>query len=357
MNFLQTSAPSLILIIDDDDCTRFQLRRVMEHDGYRVVEATNGEEGLALYTKLHPDLILLDAMMPTLDGFAFCAQLQGLPWDSLDRVPPQSQLPEIRQEHAPVLMITGLEDEDSVERAFAVGAADYITKPIHWAVLRQRVHRLIKQYYLYQQLQYTNQQLQQLNQSLHHLATIDGLTQVANRRQFDICLDQEWRRLAREQKPISLILVDIDYFKRYNDAYGHPAGDQCLRQVASIIQSVIKRPADLVSRYGGEEFAVILPSTNQTGALCVAEEIRSQVNKLALPHQGSAISEWVTLSQGVACAIPSQAVSPLLLIDRADQALYQAKESGRDRVCAFVDSELNHQDDGEERIIVRPRSF
>jgi len=176
------------------------------------------------------------------------------------------------------------------------------------------------------------EQLEAANQKLQHLACVDGLTQVANRRRFDEYLDVEWRRLAREQKPLSLILCDLDYFKVYNDTYGHLAGDLCLQQVGRVLHQALKRPADLVARYGGEEFAVILPNTDATGAVLVAEMIREGLRALKIAHAKSLVSEYVTLSLGVASFVPTPNASPDKLIAAADEALYRAKAEGRDRL-------------------------
>lgn len=185
------------------------------------------------------------------------------------------------------------------------------------------------------------EQLKEANQELHRLATVDGLTQVANRRRFDEYLIQEWRRLTRQQAPLSLIMCDVDFFKRYNDTCGHLAGDDCLKQVASAIQGAIKRPADLVARYGGEEFAVILPYTDADGALCVAQELRAQVLSLQIPHSSSSVNNCVTMSVGVATAMPMWHSAPEQLIAAADGALYCAKNRGRDRVIQIVMSNSN----------------
>jgi diguanylate cyclase (GGDEF)-like protein/PAS domain S-box-containing protein len=178
------------------------------------------------------------------------------------------------------------------------------------------------------------EQLEAANQELHRIACVDGLTQVANRRRFDEYLNTEWRRLAREQKPLSLILCDLDYFKRYNDTYGHLAGDLCLQQVAGVLRQALRRPADLVARYGGEEFAMILPNTDVRGAAIVAETVRKGVRALKIPHAKSLASEYVTLSLGVACSIPTPDASPQELIAAADKGLYQAKAEGRDRYAS-----------------------
>lgn len=174
--------------------------------------------------------------------------------------------------------------------------------------------------------------LEKANLELHRLATLDGLTQVANRRQFDRYLTQEWRRLSREQKIISLVFCDIDYFKPYNDTYGHLAGDRCLRVIAQSLQGAVRRPADLVARYGGEEFAVILPNTDAQGAWQVAMTIHSEIEALHIPHAASKVSDYVTASLGVASMIPASHLSPNLLVNAADRAVYEAKRRGRNCV-------------------------
>ncbi|MDP8965409.1 MAG: PleD family two-component system response regulator [Cyanobacteriota bacterium] len=318
---LPESTP-VILVVDDDQFTRQLLRRVMEKEGYQVIEAANGEQGLEAYKRLKPHLVLLDALMPVMDGFTCCTQLQMLGSDK--SIESEVFVDESFQDasRTPVLMITGLEDQESVDRAFAVGATDYLTKPIHLAVLRQRVRRIIQQSQLYQKLEIANRELQRL-------AALDGLTGVANRRRFDEYLDAEWRRMAREKLPLSLILCDIDFFKRYNDTYGHQAGDACLRRVADSLRFCARRSVDLVARYGGEEFAVILPNTTAGGAFLVAEEIRTVVNTLKIDHAQSAVSQHVTLSLGVACMHPTHNTAPSIVVAAADAALYQAKAAGR----------------------------
>jgi diguanylate cyclase (GGDEF)-like protein len=186
---------------------------------------------------------------------------------------------------------------------------------------------------LQQQLTITNQQLETVNKTLKHLAMVDGLTQLANRRRFDEYLDLEWKRMARAKLPLSLILCDIDCFKLYNDTYGHPSGDDCLKQVAQVITRVICRPADLAARYGGEEFAVILPDTKLDGAIHLAELIRATVKRLTISHADSLVISQVTLSLGVASLIPCHEMVPATLVATADKLLYEAKQSGRDRVC------------------------
>ncbi|GAB4235205.1 MAG: hypothetical protein Kow0049_19580 [Stanieria sp.] len=194
--------------------------------------------------------------------------------------------------------------------------------------LATQVAIAIQQSELYTQLQIANRQLEQL-------AILDGLTGLANRRYFDRVLYNEWQRLIREQKPLSLILCDIDYFKAYNDTYGHPEGDRCLQKVAQILKTAVKRPADLVTRYGGEEFALILPDTNAEGALVVAKFILKQVRKLRIPHQASEISNYVTLSVGTATKIPNSHLAVEHLVKMTDDALYQAKKQGRNQIIQY----------------------
>ncbi|HEY9621339.1 MAG TPA: PleD family two-component system response regulator [Crinalium sp.] len=332
----------LILIVDDEKFIRLVLRRVMEREGYDVAEATDGEDCLSFChhpaamnddVARIPDIILLDAMMPFMDGFTCCSQLKLLLGDACP----------------PIVIVTTLNDKVSVDRAFDAGATDYITKPIQWPVLLQRVRRLLQTQWAMQEqkrlmaeLQATmnherllKEQLEIANQKLERLASLDGLTQIANRRCFDECLQYEWQRLAREQLPLALLLCDVDFFKEYNDRYGHLAGDECLKHIAKIMQHSVKRPADLVARFGGEEFAVVLPNTSVQGAIHVVEEIQDQLKEKAIAHRGSPISSVVTLSIGLAGTIPLPQNSPVELIERADQALYQAKLQGKNQYCTY----------------------
>ncbi|MGF1515319.1 MAG: diguanylate cyclase domain-containing protein [Elainellaceae cyanobacterium] len=306
------SSPLTILLADDDRFTRqLLISQLTQTSEYRVIDVDNGKACLEAYHEVNPNIVLLDASMPTMDGFECCQQLRSLrPTESL-----------------PILMITGLDDCASVDRAFEAGATDYVTKPIHWAVLRQRVRLYIERCQLYQALEAANKRLKKL-------VALDGLTQIPNRRRFDETLQQEWRRLARESLPLSLALFDVDFFKKYNDVYGHLAGDHCLRQVAAVAQQSLHRPADLAARYGGEEFALLLPNTGEAGAVAIAQQLCHMVSALAIPHQASDVSPYVSVSVGVACMIPRPDQSADLLIEAADTALYQAKNFGRDQVIA-----------------------
>jgi len=186
----------------------------------------------------------------------------------------------------------------------------------------------------------TEQALTQANCELQRLATLDGLTQLANRRKFDEYIHTEWRRALRDHQPMSLLLCDVDHFKRYNDCYGHQAGDACLRWVAQALEAQAHRVTDLAARYGGEEFAIILPNTDLTGAIAVAEHVARAVRELTIPHEGSSVSDIITVSIGVACAIPRTGTLPTRLIAQADRNLYQAKAMGRNCVCGDAGVEL-----------------
>ncbi|NEO98190.1 MAG: PleD family two-component system response regulator [Symploca sp. SIO2E9] len=313
--------PSRILVVDDDKFTRIMLQQVLEKEGYQVEAVCNGSECLLAFKRIEPNLVLLDAMMPVLNGFDCCHQLRTISGS----------------DYPPVLMITALEDPISVDRAFEAGATDYITKPIHWPVLRQRVRVFIEKSQLYQGLGEANRKLKEANLKLQQLASTDSLTKLFNRRYFDDYFDREWRRMARERSPLSLIMCDVDFFKVYNDTYGHQAGDNCLKAIAQAISKPVQRPADLVARYGGEELAVILPNTPVGGAAHIAQNIRSRVKALKITHANSSVSEYVTLSQGIACTIPYYKESAQILIAAADRALYRAKAKGRDCVVIHTD--------------------
>jgi diguanylate cyclase (GGDEF)-like protein len=330
-----SSKPPLILIADDDQTMRLLLREAMEQEGYRVVEVCNGQECLDAYIVVKPDLVLLDAVMPIMDGFTCCQELLQIAkknlaaalasFESCSAFNNKNNLISMFWNRTPILMITGLDDADSVDRAFEAGASDFVTKPIHWTMLRRRVRRLLQQGQVYKQLEAANQALQLL-------ANEDGLTGVANRRRFDQYLNSQWLELAQQRSPLSMILCDIDFFKLYNDKYGHLAGDACLQKVATVLKHAAQKNQDLVARYGGEEFAVILPHTHASGAVHVATVMQAGVRKLQIDHCQSTVSRYVTLSLGVATTIPSFDTSPSALIAAADQALYQAKAEGRNRI-------------------------
>ena len=329
-----TKKTPVILVVDDDPTIRKLLRKFMEQDGYEVVEAYDGKQCLGAYETVKPDIVLLDAIMPVMDGFTCCKNLLQIARNNLksavanidtDSALDNTLISMLWKRTPPILMITSLDDEESVNRAFEAGATDYITKPIHWPVLRQRLRRLLQQAQVYKQLE-------EATQALQHLANVDGLTGLANRRRFDNYLNTQWINLVQQESPLSLILCDIDFFKFYNDQYGHPAGDLCLQKVGAILSHKAQKHQDLVARYGGEEFAVVMPHTHADGAVHLATVMQAGVKNLQIVHDKSAVSRYITLSMGVATVTPTWESSPSALIYAADKALYQAKAAGRNHI-------------------------
>ncbi|NJR66972.1 MAG: PleD family two-component system response regulator [Leptolyngbyaceae cyanobacterium CRU_2_3] len=296
-----------ILIVDDKpDNLRF-LSEILTQQGYDTRTVISGRMALMAAETAPPELILLDIFMPGMDGYEVCHKIKSDP-NTCD---------------IPIIFLSALDDVSDKVRAFEVGGVDYITKPFETGEVLARVKTHLTRYRFQQELQLANQELKRL-------VNLDSLTQLANRRCFNEHLEQEWRRLMRDQQPLSLILCDIDFFKQYNDTYGHPAGDACLRQVAMVLQICVKRPADLASRYGGEEFAITLPKTPRSGAIELAQRIQVEIRQLRQVHATSSVSPYLTLSLGIATLIPQGDRSPDHLIAAADQALYQAKQAGRD---------------------------
>jgi diguanylate cyclase (GGDEF)-like protein len=309
-----------VLVVDDEKMVRLVLHRAMEKEGYLVTEASNGQHCLDICQKQLPDMVLLDAIMPEMDGFTCCSQLQALLGDNCP----------------PVLMITVLEDQESVNRAFEVGAMDYITKPIEWIKLRQRVHRLLASKGVIggvrQQIQRECQvtaHLEAANRKLQAIASFDSLTQIPSRHYFDEYLQREWNRLQKQHLPLSLILCEIDFFKAYNDTYGYKAKDESLRQIASIIRSCKSRAADLIARYSYQKFVVVMPNTKAQEAYFVAQKIKSTVKTITINKANCHINNYLTLSLGVASATPSSFSSSEKLIARAEKALHQTQSKGR----------------------------
>jgi diguanylate cyclase (GGDEF)-like protein len=293
--------PSILIV--DDVPTNIQVLAEALRQEYRVKVATNGADALKIIAQSPPDLILLDIMMPDMDGFEICRRLKADP--ASNRIP--------------ILFVTAKDDVADEERGLNLGAVDYITKPFHLPVVRARVRN--------------HMQLKKTADQLEMLAHVDGLTGIANRRRFDETLDLEMRRCQRAEQPISLLLLDIDHFKQYNDHFGHGMGDLCLTQVAASLSHSVARAADLVARYGGEEFAVILPQTDCEGAFQIAERLREHILGLKIPHAPITGQEFVTISIGIACISPTAATPPGELVDAADKKLYAAKHAGRNQVC------------------------
>lgn len=290
-----------ILIIDD---TPINIRILSELlvDEYEVVFATSGQDGLARAVAVRPDLILLDIMMPGMDGYEVCRRLKDDP----------------ATRDIPVIFVTALGAEADEAKGLKAGAIDYISKPISPAIVKMRIHNHLE--------------LKRHRDFLADMAAIDGLTGIPNRRRFDETLHMEWHRAQRTGKPLSVLMIDIDHFKLYNDNYGHLQGDDCLRAVAQALAQVVHRGGDFVARYGGEEFVCILAETDAAGAQVVAERLLATVADQNIPHETSPVAPRVTISIGYCCASSVSGHSWDQLVGCADRNLYRAKQEGRNRV-------------------------
>jgi len=304
-----------VLIVDDSPTIRAALRGLVQKMGHSVIEAADGSKALAIYAQDRPDLVLIDVVMPVMDGYEAARQMRHSRPD----------------EWVPIIFLSSKEADQDLDRAIEAGGDDYLVKPVSFVVLNAKIRALQRIESTRTKLLEMSRDLAAANRELENLSRQDGLTEIANRRYFDTYLLTEVKRASRERQPLSLILADVDYFKAFNDCYGHQAGDDCLRRVASALKAVGRRPADLAARYGGEEFAMVLPSTAMEGAVDVAKSLARAIDALAIPHVRSGVSTNLTLSQGIASLIPVHDTKSETIIEFADQALYQAKQQGRNR--------------------------
>lgn len=324
-----------ILVVDDSPTIRSIIKVYLRDAGYNeVFFAETAKETFELLgigsqdkTKVDAansiDLILLDIVLPDMDGREACRAIKS----------------EYYLQDIPVITVTSLTEMEHLEKAFDAGSIDYITKPINKIELLARIRSVLKLKKEMDQrkarerkLIEVTKQLEDAVEKLDRLSSLDGLTGIANRRRFDEYINIEWCRGRRSAKPLSLILIDIDFFKAYNDTYGHQAGDECLKKVANTLQDGLNRPADMACRYGGEEFAIILPETDKNGAIIIAKKMSDQIKALKIPHKQSQVSDIVTVSLGVASLLSTEGLSPMDLISAADKALYKAKNEGRNRI-------------------------
>ncbi len=290
-----------VLVVDDDPMVLEAMCRALV-DSCRTLVARSGVEALAVTRREQPDLIILDVMMPEMDGYEVLRQLRG----------------EQTTWHIPVIFLTSKNEETDEKIGLDLGAVDYWSKPFSIEIVRSRVR--------------THLELKRQRDQLTLMALTDGLTGLLNRRAFGDVMERELRRCRRGQ-PLTLLLIDVDHFKRYNDYYGHQVGDDCLKSMAEVIRSHMARPGDSAARYGGEEFACILPKTDAEGGAVIAERIRGAVEALGIEHATSTTSDRVTVSIGLATSGDSDAMEAASLITLVDEALYRAKARGRNRVC------------------------
>jgi len=328
---------SLILLVDDVPINLQVLERLLSKNGYKSICACDGVEALEKAATEKPDLVLMDIMMPRLNGIEACRQFKETDFG----------------QDVPVIFLTALTDTSSMVAGFEAGGVDYVTKPFQELELIVRVRTHLELRVAKLELAAHNQNLTQelaerrqfedellaYEKELEQKINIDELTQVANRRGMNQYLEEIAQLLPQGSSEIAVIMCDIDFFKNYNDSYGHPQGDTCLQQVAQAISHAKKRPIDLVTRYGGEEFLVILPHASVKEAERVAKELRQEVASLELEHNDSEVNPHVTLSIGVASICPDGTRENLdQLITMADQALYLAKRAGRNKIILYKEN-------------------
>lgn len=314
---------SMVLLVDDQAMVGEAIRRSLQgHADIDFHFCGDAAAAVATAERISPTVILQDLIMPGVDGLALVREYRS----------------RAATRNTPVIVLSSREEPATKRDAFAAGANDYLVKipdPIE-LLARLRYHTQAYRHRqqrddAYHALRQSQQKLLEANFELQRLMNADGLTELNNRRRFDEYLMSEWRRSLREQVPLAVLMTDVDEFKRYNDTYGHLEGDDALKRIASALRSCCARPADLPARFGGEEFAVVLPGTTIEGAMHLAENIHQAVRALAIEHRTSSVEPYVTLSIGVAACVPCAETSPLLLLNSADEALYAAKRAGRNR--------------------------
>lgn len=316
--------PIMVLLVDDQPFVAEMLRRAIGDElDINLHYCQDPFEAVRTAEKIGPTVILLDMTMPGMDGLTTCKLLRATP----------------STRDMPIVMLSSNDDPFTKAAAFAAGANDYLVKlpdPVE-LIARLRYHSAsyivrLQRDDAYRALRASQIKLEELNMQLLKLANLDGLTGITNRRNFDERLGAEWLRALRNRQSLTLVMFDIDWFKKYNDKFGHLEGDECLKQVARCTQEIVSRPADIVARYGGEEFIVLLPDTDSSGALKVAEKIRSEIENLHLPNPDSTVSPFVTISVGVLTVVPTDNSTADDCIRLVDDALYRAKDAGRNRV-------------------------
>ncbi|MBK9026417.1 Diguanylate cyclase (GGDEF) domain-containing protein [Candidatus Propionivibrio aalborgensis] len=315
------------LVIEDSTSSLKLLCSYIEKIGISTIPAENGATGIDLFLSEHPDLILLDIILPDLDGYEVARQIRLLE-------PPG--------EWTPIIFLSSMNKDKDIEMGIAAGGDDYLLKPISEVVLAAKIRAMQRIIQMRQSLLVLTRKLDSANQELKRLTSLDGLTGIPNRRHFDEVLAREWRRAMRQGEELSILMCDIDFFKNFNDTFGHQKGDECLRQVANALADSLDRGGDVLARYGGEEFIAVLPGTTLEGASFIAAQMRQSICQLNISHPDTPFGK-VTASFGVASAVAMPETDPLKIVGAADTAMYKAKKSGRNRV--FRTTSLDPQED------------
>lgn len=296
-----------VLLVEDSRAIRHLVTAYVEEVGHRVMSAESGEIAMELFDQNQVDLVLMDIELPGIDGFEVTRRMRA----------------RLSDDWLPIVFLSSNSSDQHFVEGIKAGGDAYLAKPVNGPVLQSMVQAMGR-------IAAIQEQLQTVNEELSRLAHVDALTELNNRRGFVLHYGREWGRSSRESQPLSVIMIDIDSFKTYNDNYGHLAGDDCLRIVAKILMSNLLRPVDMVARYGGEEFVVLLPNTSLDGAKLVAERLRASIESENILHDYSPVGKHITISAGCAEKVAGQA--PNQLIDVADKNLYKAKENGRNQV-------------------------
>ena len=325
-NFNKADNIIRVLLVDDQQIIAEGIRRMLEPE--RDIELHYCQDpGKAIdqAIEINARIILQDLVMPDIDGMTLVRFYKA----------------NHSTRDIPVIVLSSKEDPEIKRDAFNHGASDYLVKLPDKIELIARIRAHAKNYIMQMErdaaffaLHEAKKQLELSNRKLKKLSIMDGLTGISNRRNFDVTFTEELRHSISTQSPLSVILIDIDFFKKYNDTYGHQGGDDCLKKVAHVIAKQCTRSDDLAARYGGEEFVVMLPNTTQQNAQSIAERIRGAVEKLCIDHAGSEAADKVTISLGVGTMEEGENLTPKALLERADQALYKSKEAGRNTVTA-----------------------
>ena len=324
-----------ILVVDDHPDNIELLKARLEARGYEIETAEDGEEALAKVFERPPSLVLLDVMMPKMDGF-----------ETVRRIKANKDLPFI-----PVIMQTALDSTQDIVEGLNAGADDYITKPLNFAELEARVKSLLRIKALQERLEERERQLEEINEKLQRMSMTDGLTGIANRRSLEEKLKDMFEHSLRLHEPLSVVMCDIDRFKSVNDTYGHQAGDDVLKQFAQVLHHEA-REIDRVGRYGGEEFMLLLPGTVLDAAVTFAERVRQSIESHTFEFEGGTLKR--TMSCGVASWPHPRIQQTDGLIKAADDALYVAKKTGRNRVIRFDSTEFNANTEEQSGETERP---
>lgn len=314
-----------VLVVEDSKVAIKAITGYLEDMGVIPLVAETGGAAIELYRNERPDIILLDVILPDIDGFQVAREVRKL---------------QSRNDWTAIIFLSVMSMDEDLAQGIEAGGDDYLMKPVGRVVVQAKVNAMYRLVRMQRALVNLTEQLNAANQELQHLSMTDGLTGIANRRMLDESLAREWRRCLRLKKPMAVVMLDVDHFKKYNDRYGHQAGDDCLKAVAGELARSAPRAGDLVARYGGEEFVMILGDTDGDGAQWVANRIRQHVARLKIPYEDSPHG-YVTVSCGIASVMPGEGLSAEKLVGSADNAMYIAKKHGRNRVESLEYGQCN----------------